>query len=225
VEDYLNDIKVTSWKSIHSVELYAREEVMKELKAIMLLKGSLVCILGGTNSGKSFAFHYLKNEFPTSVLLVDSQVTGPDILIGIDSAFRNIVHGKRNAIQEKIKGYFWAIVSSLTFGVSREIPQSNKAEVGIQIRDSVDPKERQKELVRVMQSLVQNGITTLIVDEANIAFPHVSSAKSDLEYFTTLTKQGQKVPFPIRFFCFLIWFEFISVDECDSSFLGSPFPV
>jgi hypothetical protein len=91
VDDYLKEIAVFSWKSIHSVELYDREVIMAVLRGHISKPGTAMCVLGNRDSGKSFALHSLQWEFPSSILIIDGRITGTDLFGGIVMALENIV--------------------------------------------------------------------------------------------------------------------------------------
>lgn len=178
-------------------EVWDRDELQAELKAIVTDQGALSFILGGKTSGKSLILKLLEMLSIDSVFVVDLREHRGDMLQGLLS----VLDKRKRYYEAEKRSILDAAKAGQTFvhKLMKVNPIATSLIDGfiIGLTNLLDDEIATKTLSDLIQNLlkVNGGTVTIIIDEANMAFTPEKGdeAKNALALFTKLTKQDLKV--------------------------------
>ena len=221
IEDYLNNIKLKAKSFIMKKEVYDREEILLNLRAITRDSGNFVCLLGGKSTGKSLIFRHFEDprnhEKHLSLVNINMRSHAEKRNI-LEALLEYLADTKTHKSIEIIKTAIEKLIPTLISALHPVIGIDAPVDVGAIKNILKDNKINDtKFLERLLMELsLTCGNLTIIIDEANLAFDPFNSseeimnkAKADLQVFTRLTKESSKVR--LLLFRYLNFFVYIFV--------------
>jgi len=212
---YFADIYEKSTKFIESDEVWDREDLKRELNTIISMKGCMVCLLAGKNSGKSKIVQDLDHHNLEKVFVINLREY-QHIAEGLQITLRQHFRENENFLQ-KLFGAAWSathikLPSALKFVEvdSEKFLQyfQNRPSPISNITSSVEGcggGSQQQMLHHLLDQMTKElPNITIIIDEANIIFDHsldqssresVEILKHALALFTCYTKEKHQVTY------------------------------
>lgn len=200
IEDYFKRININAVKFIMEDELYDCEEIFSYLLDILESKGNFVCVLGGKSTGKSLMFRHLEKKANCfSIVKVDMRYY---------SEKRNILDALLRTLS-KLKTFKMKFIDSLKVAITIAVGEKasetkieNLIGAGTIMEFLWENKAQESIVLETLLTDLSKKLPnlTIIIDEANLAFDPMNSSdeilnkvKADLQVFTVLTKQTNKV--------------------------------
>jgi hypothetical protein len=155
ITSYLARIYSASAHFINSNELWERKHEMDVLeKSVFSKTGTLMCVLGGKSTGKSFFLNQLESKYPENVFIINMR------------SYKNIVPGLIDVIKRRQK--------------LKTIPDEFKRQLGKFLEAQGNDFSIMEALDRLLKYVKK---VTIIIDEANLAMTfdendHVKKAEA-----------------------------------------------
>ena len=172
-------------------EVLDRDELKSAIQTILLDKGKFVCVLGGKSTGKTLVIKDMEKLNMGNVFVVDLRLKGSNIWKGLVGVIL-----EREKFYQDVEEKGSAVTSNSDRARAFE-------ELHAILKDRIFEGSVEQPLKVVINELLKHvdGVVTVIIDEANLAFAirpgtteeDVKAQRELLSFFTSLTKVQRKV--------------------------------
>lgn len=195
--DYLDELLRNIDHDFQKNQPYGRLRFMKTMQDLVKQRGKFITVIGPANSGKTFVMEMIKQQNPSSTILVDLRGYQGDITAALlahvtSSSWSRIITSIMGALTSLLKSFnltipFAAPLSLNAKDLTEKLEANKMSSVGIAVRGLT---ERFSSADRPL---------TFIIDDADLAFDNEygnledRSARTLLDLFVYITKKSNKV--------------------------------